>query len=69
MVLSDGSVLVLGGYTNSNVESNEVWKSNDGGVSWTLLTNNAWGTGGKSFIDCFMLFITLNWYCIMILYF
>ncbi len=41
-MLSDGSVLVMGGCTSSNCYSNEVWKSWDGGVQWTLLSDAAW---------------------------
>jgi hypothetical protein len=38
VVLSDGSVLVMGGWTSGYVESKEVWKSSDKGVNWVLLT-------------------------------
>jgi hypothetical protein len=43
VVLLDGSVLVMGG---SGSGPNEIWKSSSGGLSWSLLTNTAWGTGG-----------------------
>ena len=46
-VLPDGTLFVQGGSIVSGV-SNEVWKSVDGGgMSWTLVTNNAWASGGK----------------------
>ncbi len=47
VVLADGSVLVLAGYTTSGISySNEVFKSIDGGANWALLTNSAWGSNG-----------------------
>ncbi len=49
MLLPDGSVLVMGGTTSSG-KSNEVFQSTDGGRTWRLLTDTAWGTsGGKYF--------------------
>ena len=42
VVLSDGSVLVMGGAGN-----NDVWKTVDGGVSWILVTSSAGWTGKK----------------------
>ncbi len=45
VALPDGSVLVMGGATSSGV-SNEVFKSIDGGRTWRLLTDTAWGTSG-----------------------
>jgi hypothetical protein len=55
-VLPDGSVLVMGGEGSGFVKSNEVWKSIDGGLTWTLLTSTAWGTGGKYFliVSCYL---------------
>ena len=51
VVLPDGSVLELGGYSNIGKYSNEVWRSSDKGANWALLTNTAWGTnGGKYFL-------------------
>ncbi len=51
VVLSDGSVLVMGGMTSSGTYSNELFKSTDGGLTWALLTSSAWGTsGGKHFL-------------------
>jgi hypothetical protein len=38
--LSDGSVLVMGGSWK-----NDVWKTVDGGASWTLVTSSAGWTG------------------------
>ena len=46
MVLSDGSVLVLGGYDYSSLK-NDVWKTVDGGASWILVTSLAGWTGKK----------------------
>ncbi len=45
-VLSDGSVLVMGGYDGGN--KNDVWKTLNGGVSWILVTSSAGWTGKKS---------------------
>ena len=47
MVLSDGSVLVMGGYDKSYSEKNDVWKTVDGGASWILVTSSAGWTGKK----------------------
>ena len=45
MVLSDGSVLVMGGIDGSR--KNDVWKTVDGGASWILVTSSAGWTGKK----------------------
>ena len=47
VVLSDGSVLVLGGVDNNGYK-NDVWKTVNGGVSWILVTSSAGRTGKKS---------------------
>ena len=49
MVLSDGSVLVMGGDGGSTSGSlmNDVWKTADGGASWILVTSSAGWTGKK----------------------
>ena len=49
MVLSDGSVLVMGGFDNSFTKKNDVWKTVDGGASWILVTSSAGWTGKKIF--------------------
>ena len=46
MVLSDGSVLVMGGKDGRN-NYNDVWKTVDGGASWILVTSSAGWTGKK----------------------
>ena len=46
MVLSDGSVLVMGGYDGGSYK-NDVWKTVDGGASWILVTSSAGWTGKK----------------------
>jgi hypothetical protein len=46
VVLSDGSVLVMGGVGSSGAK-NDVWKTVDGGASWTLVTSSAGWTGRK----------------------
>ena len=45
MVLSDGSVLVMGGHCGSL--ENDVWKTVNGGASWILVTSSAGWTGKK----------------------
>ena len=45
MVLSDGSVLVMGGFDGAF--KNDVWKTVDGGASWILVTSSAGWTGKK----------------------
>ena len=45
VVLSDGSVLVMGGYDGG--WKNDVWKTVDGGASWILVTSSAGWTGKK----------------------
>ena len=49
MALSDGSVLVMGGYDNVSGGKNDVWKTVDGGASWILVTSRA-GWSGKKII-------------------
>ena len=46
MVLSDGSVLVMGGIV-AGVFKNDVWKTVNGGASWILVTSSAGWTGKK----------------------
>ena len=45
MVLSDGSVFVMGGWDGSS--KNDVWKTVNGGASWILVTSSAGWTGKK----------------------
>ena len=45
-MLSDGSVLVMGGDDNSG-RRNDMWKTVDGGASWILVTSSAGWTGKK----------------------
>ena len=47
-MLSDGSVLVMGG-SDGGVHKNDVWKTVDGGASWILVTSSA-GWEGKKII-------------------
>ena len=48
MVLSDGSVLVMGGFDDSSHNfKDDVWKTVDGGASWILVTSSAGWTGKK----------------------
>ncbi len=46
MVLSDGSVLLMGGYDDSSLK-NDVWKTVNGGASWILVTSSAGWEGKK----------------------
>ncbi len=48
VVLPTRTVLVMGGETSEGF-SNEVWKSVTGGVTWTLVTANAWSTGVSTY--------------------
>ena len=45
LLLSSGTILVMGGYTGSYV-MNDVWQSSDGGATWTRVTASA-GWAGK----------------------
>ena len=47
MVLSDGSVLVMGGKDGGLNDKNDVWKTVNGGASWILVTFIAGWTGKK----------------------
>ena len=44
-MLSDGSVLVMGG--DDGNRRNDVWKTVDGGATWILVTSSAGWTGKK----------------------
>jgi hypothetical protein len=46
VVLSDGSVLLMGG-SNDRFYKNDVWKTVDGGASWILVTSSAGWSGKK----------------------
>ena len=46
MVLSDGSVLVMGGAGNNGFK-NDVWKTVNRGASWILVTSSAGWIGKK----------------------
>ncbi len=46
VVLDDGSILIMGGYPSFN----DVWRSGDGGLTWSLLTNAAWSKGQSLFL-------------------
>ena len=46
VVLSDGSVLVMGGEDRYG-KKNDVWKTVDGGASWILVTSSAGWIGKK----------------------
>ena len=45
VVLSDGSVLVMGGVDPVSGYKNDVWKTVNGGASWILVTSSAAWTG------------------------
>ncbi len=49
VVLSDGSVLVMGGYVVGGSVKNDVWKTANGGASWILVTSSA-GWSGKEIL-------------------
>ena len=46
-MLSDGSVLVMGGWDDGNSYKNDVGKTVNGGASWILVTSSAGWTGKK----------------------
>ena len=47
VVLADGTILIMGGYTTGYTVMNDVWKSIDGGATWTLVTASAgWSVRG-----------------------
>ncbi len=48
-LLSDGSVLVMGGSDGEYDGVDDVWKTMDGGASWILVTSSA-GWGGKKML-------------------
>ncbi len=48
VVLSDGSVLVMGGSDIYGIRKNDVWKTMNAGASWILVTSSAGWTGKKS---------------------
>ena len=50
VVLSDGSVLVMGGLDTSG-RKNDVWKTTDGGASWIMVTFSAGWTGNTNSIN------------------
>jgi hypothetical protein len=41
VALSDGAVLVMGGLGESNVPMNDVWRTEDGGYKWIVVTSTA----------------------------
>jgi hypothetical protein len=41
VALEDNSILLMGGYTTSGSYKNDVWKSTDDGITWTLVNANA----------------------------
>ncbi len=47
VMLSDGSVLVMGGYAAGSGPRKDVWKTVDGGASWILVTSSAGWSGKK----------------------
>ncbi len=52
--LSDGSVLVMGGYAGGSGYRNDVWKTLDGGASWILVTSSAGWAGKEDLKTLFM---------------
>ncbi len=49
LVLSGGSVLVMGGENDIPGYTNDVWETLDGGASWILVTSSA-GWEGKEIL-------------------
>jgi hypothetical protein len=53
VVLPNGSVLILGGYDNS-INMNDVWRTNDGGLTWFVVTANAPWAGKEKQLNVFL---------------
>jgi PKD repeat protein len=56
-VLLNGDILIMGGWSfpaNPDILKNDVWKSSDKGITWTLLTEHA-GWGGRKGLSCVVL--------------
>jgi len=49
VILSDGSVLLVGG--KSDAYNNDVWKSLDGGSTWLIVTANAAWKGKVRYLE------------------
>ncbi len=45
VALSDGAILVMGGIISDGSLKKDVWKTEDGGASWILMTSSAGWTG------------------------
>ena len=43
--LSTDEIVLMGGSNSDGIYKNDVWISNDKGLSWTQQTNNAWSSG------------------------
>ncbi len=44
-MLSDGSVLVMGGFSHPTVYWNDAWKTVNGGATWVRVTSSVGWTG------------------------
>ncbi len=52
VVLSDGSILIMGGMEiDIPLYSSDVWKSSNGGEKWVRITESAWGSTGNASVD------------------
>ncbi len=40
VVMPDGSIVLMGGYSGSSIYNNDVWRSTDNGATWTQVTVN-----------------------------
>lgn len=47
-VLADGSIVIIGGYSDTEERMNDVWRSADGGLTWTQVTAGAEWSGRDS---------------------
>ena len=45
VVMPDGSIVLMGGYDNSNIFRNDVWRSTDNGATWTQMTASSGWSG------------------------
>ena len=58
MILSDGSILLMGG-VGGGIYRNDVWRSGDGGKTWLTVTSNAAWSGERTLLSCHLLIVLI----------